>query len=60
MHNALFAVLGPIALFCLTATVAIAAPPARTAEDRYIAARDAAIEKISAIYKRCFTQNAPR
>ena len=29
---------------------ATAAPPAKAAEDRYIAARDAAIEKISAIY----------
>lgn len=36
--------------FCLAATIAIAAPPARTAEDRYIAARDAAIAKISAIH----------
>ena len=31
-------------------STAIAAPPAKAAEDRYIAARDAAIEKISAIY----------
>jgi hypothetical protein len=28
----------------------IAAPPTKPAEDRYVAARDAAIEKISAIY----------
>jgi hypothetical protein len=52
MHNALSAILGLIVPFCLIATIsnATAAPPAKAAEDRYIAARDAAIEKISAIY----------
>jgi hypothetical protein len=52
MHNALSAILGLIAPLCLAATIsnATAAPPAKAAEDRYIAARDAAIEKISAIY----------
>jgi hypothetical protein len=52
MHNAFSAILGLIAALCLAATIsnATAAPPAKEAEDRYIAARDAAIEKISAIY----------
>ena len=51
MHNAFSAILGLIAPLCFAATIsnATAAPPAREAEDRYIAARDAAIEKISAI-----------
>jgi hypothetical protein len=52
MHNAFSAILGLIALLCLAATIsnATAAPPVKAAEDHYIAARDAAIEKISAIY----------
>jgi hypothetical protein len=52
MHNVFSAILGPIVLVCLAATIshATAAPAAKAAEDRYIAARDAAIEKISAIY----------
>ena len=52
MHNAFSAILGLIAPVCLAATIsnATAAPPAKAAEDRYVAARDAAIEKISAIY----------
>jgi hypothetical protein len=52
MHNAFSAILGLIAPLCLAATIsnATAAPLAKAAEDRYIAARDAAIEKISAIY----------
>ena len=52
MHTAFSAILGLIAPFCLAATIsnATAAPPAKAAEERYIAARDAAIEKISAIY----------
>jgi hypothetical protein len=52
MRNAFSALLGLIAPLCLAATIsnAVAASPAKTAEDRYIAARDAAIEKISAIY----------
>lgn len=52
MKNALSALVGLVAPICLAATIssAIAAPPAKSAEDRYIAARDAAIEKISAIY----------
>ena len=52
MHTAVSAILGLIAPVCLAATIsnATAAPPAKAAEDRYIAARDAAIEKISAIY----------
>ena len=50
MHNALLAILGLIAPLLLAIPIAIAAPPAKTAEDRYIAARDAAIQKISAIY----------
>jgi len=54
MQNTFSAVLGLTIPFCLAATIAIAAPTAKiaekTAEDRYIAARDAAIAKISAIY----------
>jgi len=52
MHNAFSVILGLIAPLCLAATIsnATAAPPTKTAEDRYIVARDAAIEKISAIY----------
>ena len=52
MHTAVSAILGLIAPVCLAATIsnATAAPPAKAAEDRYVAARDAAIEKISAIY----------
>ena len=52
MHNAFSAILGLIAPICLAATISnsAAAPPAKAAEDRYIAARDAAIEQISAIY----------
>ena len=52
MHNAKSIILGLIAPLCLAATIsnATAAPAAKEAEDRYIAARDAAIEKISAIY----------
>ena len=52
MHNAFSAILGLIAPLCLAATIAnaTAAPAAKEAEDRYIAVRDAAIEKISAIY----------
>jgi hypothetical protein len=51
MHNATSAILGLIAPLCLAATIsnAAAAPPAKAAEDRYIAARDAAIEKFSKI-----------
>jgi hypothetical protein len=51
MHNAFCAILGLIAPLCLAATIsnATASPPAKEAEDRYMAARDAAIEKISAI-----------
>jgi len=50
MHKAIFPFLGlftPVLLIA-TVTTALAAPPA--AEDRYIATRDAAIEKLSAIY----------
>ena len=50
MHNAFSTILGLIAPLCLAATIATAAPPAKQAEDRYIATRDAAIGKISAIY----------
>jgi len=52
MHNAFSAILGLMAPLCLAATIsnATAAPAAQEAEDRYIATRDAAIEKISAIY----------
>ena len=51
MHNAFSALLGLIAPLCLAATIsnATAAPPAKQAEERYIAARDAAIEKFSKI-----------
>ncbi len=47
---------------CLAATIsnAVVAPPAKAAEDRYIAARDAAIEKISAIYDAGNTDDAAR
>jgi hypothetical protein len=50
MHTAIFPFLGlftPVLLIA-TVTTALAAPPA--AEDRYIATRDAAIEKLSAVY----------
>jgi hypothetical protein len=52
MHNAKSVILRLIVPLCLAATIAnaVAAPAAQEAEDRYIAARDAAIEKISAIY----------
>jgi hypothetical protein len=50
MHNTFSAILGLIAPLFLAATIANAAPPAKQAEDRHIAMRDAAIEKISAIY----------
>jgi hypothetical protein len=50
MQNTFSAALGLTIPFLLAATIAIAASPAKTAEDRYIAARDAAIQKISAIY----------
>lgn len=49
MHNALSALLALFVSAFLT-SAAVAAPPANAAEDRYIAARDAAIEKISTIY----------
>jgi hypothetical protein len=52
MHNAFSAILGLIAPVCLAATIsnATAAPPTKAAEDSYVATRDAAIEKIWAIY----------
>lgn len=50
MKNAFSAVFGLIIPFLFAAPIALAAPPAKTAEDRYIAARDAAIKNISAIY----------
>jgi len=50
MHNTFPGILGLIVPLFLAATIATAAPSAKAAEDRYIAARDAAIEKISAIY----------
>ena len=51
MHNDFSAVLGLISPLCLAAKIsnATAAPPAKQAEERYIAARDAAIEKFSKI-----------
>jgi hypothetical protein len=50
MHNAFSVILGLIVPVWLAATIsnATAAPPAKAEEDRYIAARDAAIAKISA------------
>ena len=52
MRKTFSVISGLIAPLCLAAALssATAALPAKTAEDRYIAARDAAIEKISAIY----------
>lgn len=50
MRSAIPATLGLTIPLLVAATIAIAAPPAKTAEDRYIAARDAAIAKISGIY----------
>jgi hypothetical protein len=50
MHSAMFPIsrhFSPVLLIA-TVTAALAAPPA--AEDRYVATRDAAIEKLSAIY----------
>jgi hypothetical protein len=60
MHHAFSAILGLIAPLCLAATIsnATAAPAAKEAEDRYIAVRDAAIEKISAIYDAGNADNA--
>ena len=49
MHNTFSAILGLIVPLVLAATIATAAPSTKAAEDRYTAARDAAIEKISAI-----------
>ncbi|WP_426525354.1 hypothetical protein [Bradyrhizobium sp. McL0615] len=60
MHNTFSALLGLIAPLFLAATIANAAPPAKQAEDHYIAARDAAIEKISAIYDAGNTDDAAR
>ena len=50
MHKVTFPLLGlfSAAFLIATATAVLAAPPA--AEDRYIAARDGAIEKLSALY----------
>lgn len=50
MHGARFALLALIIPISVTATIATAASPDKVAEGRYIATRDAAIEKISAIY----------
>jgi hypothetical protein len=50
MPGARFALLGLIIPISVVATIATAASPAKVAEDRYVATRDAAIEKISAIY----------
>ncbi|KRR18257.1 hypothetical protein CQ14_25415 [Bradyrhizobium lablabi] len=52
MNKAPSAVLRLLVPLCLAATISnvSAAPPSKSAEDRYIAARDAAIDKISAIY----------
>ena len=52
MHNPSSAIFRLLVPLCLAATISnvSAAPPTKSAEDRYIAARDAAIEKISAIY----------
>jgi hypothetical protein len=52
MRKTFSVISGLIAPLCLAAAIsnATAAPPAKTAEDRYISARDAAIAKISAIY----------
>jgi hypothetical protein len=50
MHNTFSVILGLIVPLFLAATIATAAPPAKEADDRYIATRDAAIEKISAAY----------
>lgn len=52
MRNILSGLLGSLVPLCLAAAIsdAVAAPPAKTAEDRYVAARDAAIKNISAIY----------
>lgn len=49
-----------LALVCLLAsgTIAQAAPPTPAAEDRYIAARDAAIAKISALYDKGKSEDA--
>ena len=51
MHNAFSAVLALIIPVCLAAMIpsAMAAPPVKQAEDRYVTARDAAIEKFSKI-----------
>jgi hypothetical protein len=62
MQNAFSAVLGLITPILVAATIsnAVAAPPLQTAEDRYIVARDAAIEKISAIYDAGNSDDAAR
>jgi hypothetical protein len=62
MHNAFSAIPGLIAPLCLAATIsnAVAAPPVRAAEDRYIAARDAAIEKFSKLQDGAMSDDATR
>ena len=52
MHNAFSVIPELIAPLSLAATIsnATVAPPAKATEDRYVAARDATIEKISAVY----------
>jgi hypothetical protein len=50
MHKASSTVLGLVIALFLPPTIAMDVPPAKSAEDRYVATRDAAIEKISAIY----------
>jgi|GEM_PF-5095778 len=57
MHNTFSAILGLVVPLFLAATIATAAPAAKAAEDRYIAARDAAIEKIS---EALLHQNEPK
>jgi hypothetical protein len=58
MHNIFFAILGLIVPLFLAATIATAAPSAKQAEDHYIAARDAGIDKISTIYDAGNTDDA--
>ena len=60
MHCTFSAILGLIVSLLPAATIATAAPAAKQAEDRYIAARDAAIEKVSAIYDAGNTGDAAR
>lgn len=60
MNNSCAAVLRLLVPLCLAATISQATAAPKSAEDRYIAARDAAIEKISALYNTGNSDEAAR